>query len=119
MSLSVKGKLTSKLPVESGTSKAGKEWIRQSIVIDTGDQYNPLICISFFGDKAELLKGLKKDDELEVFINISSREFETKWFHNIDGWKVIANGAAPAGAAPAPAAAATNDAPAGDDDLPF
>ena len=36
MSLSVKGKLSRKLSVESGTSKAGKEWKKQSFLVDTG-----------------------------------------------------------------------------------
>jgi hypothetical protein len=39
MSLTIKGKLSRKLSVESGTSKAGKEWKKQSFVVDTGAQY--------------------------------------------------------------------------------
>ena len=41
MSLAITGKLVKALDVESGTSKAGKEWKKQSFVIDTGAQYNP------------------------------------------------------------------------------
>ena len=36
MSLALNGKLIKLLDVESGTSKAGKEWKKQSFVIDTG-----------------------------------------------------------------------------------
>ena len=57
MSLSIKGKLSRKLSIESGTSKAGKEWKKQSFIIDTGAQYNPEICFQLFGDdKIEMLK---------------------------------------------------------------
>ena len=87
----VKGRLTQKLEVEKGTSKAGKDWQKQSIVIDNGDQFNPNICISFFGeDKIKMLKGFKEGQEIEVNINLSSREFNGKWYHSIDGWKISA-----------------------------
>jgi len=87
--MNVKGVLTTKLKKETGTSKAGKEWEKQTIVIDNGDQYNPLLAISFFGEKKiELLKGLKKGDTVEVSINLSSHEFNGKYFHNVDGWAV-------------------------------
>ena len=38
MSLAVKGRITKILSIESGTSKAGKEWKKQGFVIDTGAQ---------------------------------------------------------------------------------
>jgi hypothetical protein len=34
--MEVTGKLVKKLELETGISKAGKEWKKQSIVIDTG-----------------------------------------------------------------------------------
>jgi hypothetical protein len=50
MSLAVKGRITKVLSIETGTSKAGKEWKKQSFVLDTGAQYNPEVCFSLFGD---------------------------------------------------------------------
>ena len=49
MSLSIKGKVSQILNVESGTSKAGKDWKKQSFVVDTAAQFNPLVCFSLFG----------------------------------------------------------------------
>ena len=51
MSLTIKGKLSRKLSVEGGTSKAGKEWKKQSFLIDV-----PLSMLNFlvnfpFADK--------------------------------------------------------------------
>jgi len=91
--LTVKGKITSILEMESGESKAGKKWNKQSIVINTGSEYNPEICISFFGDKSDLLKKVTEGLVVEVGINISSREFNGKYYHNIDGWKITKVGA--------------------------
>lgn len=105
--MNVTGTVEKILDVESGKSKSDKEWSKQSIVINNGDNYNPLVCISFFGDKADEIQKVKVGDNVSVGINLSSREYEGRYFHNIDGWcinKVDAK---------------VDNAPAEDDDLPF
>lgn len=115
-----KGKLTKKLEVESGTSKAGKDWKKQSIVINNGDPFNPEVCITFFGDeKISLLKGLKKDEHITVHANVSSREHEGKYYHQIDGWKIDKEAAV---VTPPPVKTQVVETPVVDedfDDLPF
>lgn len=89
MSLVVKGKITKVLPKESGMSKAGKEWNKQGFVIDTGAQFNPEVCFSLFGgDKIAMLANFKEGQEVEVAFNVSSREFNGKYYHNLDAWKI-------------------------------
>ena len=93
MSLSVKGKISSKLSVESGTSKAGKEWKKQSFLVDTGAQYNPEICFQLFGDdKIAMLGHYNVGDQVEVSFNLSSREWNGRYFHNVDAWKIEKTG---------------------------
>jgi len=89
--LTIKGKITTVLEVESGTSKAGKEWQKQTFVLDTGAQYNPEVAFSLFGsEKIEnFAKYNKVGDEVEVSFNVSSREYNGKYFHNLDAWKVF------------------------------
>ena len=72
--MQVTGKLVKKLELETGTSKAGKEWQKQSIVIDTGEEFNNIVCISAFGEKV-------------LMCNVYSREYKGKYYHNIEGWK--------------------------------
>jgi len=88
--LKVKGKITEILEVESGSSKAGKDWEKQTFVIDTEAQYNPLIAFSVFGeDKVEnLTKYNKVGDSVEVSFNVSSREFNGKYYHSVDAWRI-------------------------------
>ena len=113
--MEAKGTITQILEVESGTSKAGKEWKRQAFVIDTGAQYNPNICFGLFGDeKIEILSSFKVGDEVEVFANVSSRAHNDKWYHSIDCWRMI-NQAQSEPAAEVPAGMESNDS----DDLPF
>ncbi|MBN2805219.1 MAG: DUF3127 domain-containing protein [Prolixibacteraceae bacterium] len=88
MSMDVKGKVTHILPVQSGVSKAGKEWSKQEFVIESEEQFPKNICFTLFGDKLSLLNGIKPGMQVEVFFNVESREFSGKWYHNINAWKI-------------------------------
>ena len=119
MSLAITGKLVKALDVESGTSKAGKEWKKQSFVIDTGSQFNPEVCFSLFGeDKIAMLQGINTGEEIEVSFNLSSREYNGRYYHNIDAWRInkAAGSVIAAHEDEAPFPAQTN---AEEDDLPF
>ena len=85
--MEVKGKVVKKLPIESGISKSEKEWKKQVIVIDTGADYNPEIAIQAFGDdKIKDLNKLSVGDSVLIKCNVSSREYNGRYFHNIDGY---------------------------------
>tara|TARA_R100000908_G_scaffold25216_1_gene11601 strand:+ start:1003 stop:1329 length:327 start_codon:yes stop_codon:yes gene_type:complete len=84
--MEVTGKLVKKLELETGTSKAGKEWQKQSIVIDTGDEFNNLIAVSAFGDKLKQMNKLEVGMEVSVLCNVYSREYNGRYYHNIDGY---------------------------------
>ena len=81
------GKLTTKLDRETGTSKSGKSWEKMSIVIEqTGATFNKEVVVTFFGDKIKSLRDIEEGSEVNVSINLSSREYNGRYYHNIDGW---------------------------------
>lgn len=88
MSMDVKGRVEQILPVQSGTSKAGKEWSKQEFIIETEEQFPKKICFTLFGDKLSLISGISAGDEVEVFFNVESREFNGRWYHNINAWRI-------------------------------
>ena len=89
MELKVKGKISRKLNLKSGTSKLGKEWVKQEFIIDTGKDFNPEICITLFGqDKIDMLNNFNINDMVNVSINLHSREWNDRYFHTVDGWKI-------------------------------
>lgn len=91
MSLSIRCKIIEILAVENGTSKSGKEWQKQNFVVDTYAQFNPNVCFNVFGDeKIKILAGFETGQEVDVSFNVSSREFNGKYYHNIDAWKIKA-----------------------------
>jgi hypothetical protein len=85
--MQITGKLTTKLDRETGTSKSGKSWEKQSIVIEqTGATFNKEVVVTFFGDKIKSLRDIEEGSEVNVSINLSSREYNGRYYHNIDGW---------------------------------
>lgn len=88
MALSVKGKIQQILKPESGVSRAGKEWQKQEFVIETDEQFPKKVCFTVFGDKTTLLNGFETGSDVEVSFNLESREFNGKWYHNINAWKI-------------------------------
>jgi len=88
MALSVKGRVSQILKPETGVSKAGKEWSKREFVIDTEEQFPRKVCFTLFGDKTSLIDSIVAGEEVEVSFNIESREYNGKWFHNINAWKI-------------------------------
>jgi hypothetical protein len=88
MTLSVKGRVNQILKPEKGVSRSGKEWSKQEFVIETEEQFPRKVCFTLFGDKVSLIDGLSAGEEVEVAFNLESREYNGKWFHNINAWKI-------------------------------
>ena len=88
--MNVIGKLISKLDRETGVSKAGRTWEKQSILVKQslppGLENKENVVITFFGDKIKSIRDVEEGSDVDVSVNLSSREFNGKYFHNIDGW---------------------------------
>ena len=108
--MNVIGKLIKKLDVESGISKTGKEWKKQSILVEqSGTDYNKEVVVSFFGDKIKSLRDIQEGSEVNISINLSSREYNGRYYHNIDGWFIAKMGEETVG----------NNFVTTDDEMPF
>jgi hypothetical protein len=88
-SLTIKGVVIHILEEESGTSKAGKDWKKKDFVIETTeDQYPKKIAFTVFGDKIQSLFTFTEGQLVDVSFNLESREYNGKWFHNVNAWKI-------------------------------
>ncbi len=126
MALDIIGRIIQIMPTTTGTSKAGKEWVKQEFVIETQEQYPKKICISAMGDKTQELKKFVTGNDVKVAINLESREYNGKWYTNVNAWKIESAGTGSSNAAPAddpfhPDAepSFTPDNGTAGDDLPF
>tara|TARA_R100000664_G_C2661412_1_gene77449 strand:+ start:246 stop:563 length:318 start_codon:yes stop_codon:yes gene_type:complete len=87
--MKIKGKLKEILKLETGVSKIGKEWKKQRFLLDTGSDFNNILCIDVFGDKIDQITNLKLGVEIECKLNVSSREYNGKYYHNVSAWDIV------------------------------
>ena len=87
-SLEIQGKLIQVLPIESGTSKAGKDWKQQTIIVETGDQYPKKIAIQCPEKLISRISDYQVGQTITCSVNIESREFNGKWFSSVKAWKI-------------------------------
>jgi len=85
--MEIHGKIEKLLPIESGVSKAGKEWKKQGVLINTGNDFNPTVMVNAFGEKhIHSLSKFEEGDTIDVSCNVYSREFNGKYYTSIDGY---------------------------------
>lgn len=119
--MDIKGTCIKLLPMQTGQSAKGT-WKKLEFVIETADQYPKKICFSLFGDKVDN-NPIAEGDQLNVFFDVESREFNGKWYTNLQAWKVERMGASQGSSAnintSTPVSVDFNTPDNGDGDLPF
>jgi hypothetical protein len=118
--MELQGKTVAVLDLVSGTSKSGKAYQKREFVIETAGQYPKKVCMQLFGDKVNECPNV--GEEVKVSFDAESREWNGKWFTQLNAWKVERQGMQaarqPVYQAAQPQAPATTAAPQADD-LPF
>lgn len=90
----IDGIITNVLPVQSGIGKSsGKEWNKQTAVLQTSEQYPKSIAFDMFNDR---IIPLQVGQSVHVQISLESREYNGRWFTNVNAISV--EQAAPVGA---------------------
>ena len=98
MALEIEGTLFQKMPAASGTSSRGT-WIKQEFILEFPDgNFTAKACFLAWGqDKVQELGKYQVGDKVKVSFNLKSREYNGRWYNDLQIWKI-----APAGAQPAP-----------------
>lgn len=86
--MEITGRIIAVLPEQGGISKTGNEWKKQEYVLETHDQYPKKVCFQLFGADRIAQAAIQPGEELTVFFDIESREYQGRWFTNINAWKV-------------------------------
>ena len=107
-----------KIIKETGTSAKGEPWNKTTVVVDNGSEYNNLVPVVFFGDRASKA-ACAEGDKVEVTFYVGGREWKDRFFADISGDSLRVLDAT--GAAPTPASKPTpQEAFDGESDgLPF
>ena len=116
MALEIEGTIKQLMAVQQGTSARGP-WAKQEFVLEFPDgNYTSQACFTAWGqDKVQDLAKYAAGDKVKVSFNLKSREFNGRWYNDLQIWKLAPAGTAPVAApayAPASAPVASAYAPA-------
>lgn len=76
------------LPEESGVSKSGTAWVKGGFLTTSDGQYPVNIAFSVWGDKTDLVKNLVTGNEIKVKFDVSSREYNGKYYHEVKAFSI-------------------------------
>ena len=82
--LKIEGELIKIAPVE----KISEKFSKQQIVVKTLDQYPQEVAFDVLEKNFERVEGLKLGDKLEVSFNVKGREWQGRYFVNLQAWKI-------------------------------
>lgn len=96
--------------IETFQARNGQTYRKQTIVLEvTDDRYTDHIALKAFGEAVEETEDLRKGEEVSVTFTIEAREYNGRWYNDVN--LVHARRTAPAQAAPAPQASKDDDLP--------
>jgi len=119
MSFEVVGRLHKKFDTEKKT----ESFQAREFVIEIDGNYPQFIKFQLVQDKCSIIDDYNEEDSIKVHFDLRGRQWQDKYFTNLNAWRVEA-GTAPSATAPPPVDDASfpsaSDAPASvEDDLPF
>jgi len=122
MALELEGTIRTKLAVQSGTSARGP-WAKQEFVLEYPDgNYTAQACLMAWGqEKVQELAKYQIGDKVKVSFNVKSREYNGRWYTDLQIWRIApaSQPAAPVSTAPAPTIEDLPQDSASEEDLPF
>jgi len=111
--------LTGRIKVIMDAQTFDSGFAKRSFVVTTAEQYPQDVQFDLFKEKMSMLDSFAVNDEVNVHFNIRGREYNGRYFVNLNAWKMEKSSAT----APTPDAPLPTPPPiaAGDsnDDLPF
>ena len=100
------GKVVRLGALTEGTSARGP-WRKQDLIIETEEQYPRTVCLTCWTNQIDEIQKFAPGQTIKAQIEISSREFNGKWYTDVRVWRFD-----PVGAVQAPAAATQPAQPA-------
>lgn len=66
-----------------GTSKAGKPWKKQEVIVTTEEQYPKTIALTCFNDSADRAASFHPGTLCAIKAELESREFNGRWYTDV------------------------------------
>ena len=89
--LKITGNITKVLELQTGTSKAGKDWQKLNFIVETEAEYNNVYCFELFGDdKIESFnKWNKVGSKVTIGFNVNCNEYKGKYYTSLSAWNIF------------------------------
>jgi single-strand DNA-binding protein len=107
--------LTGKVKLVQEAQTFGSGFTKRELVVIVEDgKYPQEINLEFVQDKVTLLDGLTEGQEVTVTFDIRGKEYNGRYFNNLQAWKILVSAKSEA-----PASAPPKDFEESDDQIPF
>lgn len=95
MAMELEGRIARKLNVQTGTSARGS-WSKQEFVLEYQEGNFPSqVCMNVWGeDKVKELDKYQVGDKVKISFNLSSREYNGRWYTDVRAWRIEPAGVA-------------------------
>jgi hypothetical protein len=103
--MEITGKVVRLGALTEGTSARGP-WRKQDLIIETEEQYPRTVCLTCWTNQIDEIQKFAPGQTIKAQIEISSREFNGKWYTDVRVWRFD-----PVGVVTAPAAAPVQPQP--------
>ena len=101
--MEITGKVVRLGTLTEGTSARGP-WRKQELIIETEEQYPRTVCLICWTNQIDEIQKFVPGQSIKAQIEISSREFNGKWYTDVRVWRFDPVGAQPATTTSAPQA---------------
>jgi single-strand DNA-binding protein len=109
--------LTGKIKLIQDEQTFASGFTKREMVVTVDDgRYPQDICLEFVKDKISLLDDLEPGQEVTVSFDIRGREYNGRYYNNLQGWKVVS---ADSDASDEPPPQDDEPPPVDDTDIPF
>ena len=114
--------LTGKVKVVQDAQTFCSGFTKREVVVTVEDgKYPQDICLEFVQDKVSMLDNVQAGQGVTISFDIRGREYNGRYFNNLQGWKIQTGAGAPAASEKPPVS--DKDVPADfdeyEDDIPF
>ena len=89
MEIKVVGTIEKLMPISKGISAAGREWVKQDIVMSmTNGQFVKHLAATVMGQERIDNFKLRVGDNIVAYLDIDAREYNSRWYNSINIWRV-------------------------------
>ena len=89
MEIKVVGTIEKLMPISKGVSAAGREWVKQDIVMSMANgQFVKHFTAAVMGQERIDNFKLRVGDNIVAYLDIDAREYNSRWYNSINIWRV-------------------------------